>query len=164
MAETSSDHAYRVDQEERPVLRPVEPRWITYQGEQRLWLRDPLALSERMVLLPAAVAPLVALLDGERTPSGIKAAFEVRYGTRLPPGFVEQFLAALQESALLFGPTYEAARERVLADYRAAPFRRPALAGNGYPANPEALHRLLVRYAAEAGRNSAARANGGCGD
>ena len=160
MAETSSDHAYQVDQEERPVLRPVEPRWITYQGEQRLWLRDPLALSERMVLVPAVVAPLVALLDGERTPSGIKAAFEVRYGTRLPSGFVEQFLAALQEAALLFGPAYAAARERVLADYRAAPFRPPALAGNGYPADPEALHQLLARYAAEARVNGAARANG----
>ena len=44
MAETSSDHAYQVEETERPVLRPVEPRWITYQGEQRLWLRDPLAL------------------------------------------------------------------------------------------------------------------------
>ena len=95
MAETTSDYADQVDQAERPVLRPVEPRWITYQGEQRLWLRDPLALSERMVLVPAVVAPMVALLDGERTPSGIKAAFEVRYGTRLPPGFVEQFLAGL---------------------------------------------------------------------
>ena len=160
MAETSSDHAYQVGQAERPVLRPVEPRWITYQGEQRLWLRDPLALSERMVLVPAVVAPMVALLDGERTPSGIKAAFEVRYGTRLPPGFVEHFLAALQEAALLFGPTYEAARQRALADYRAAPFRRPALAGNGYPADPEALHRLLASYAAEASVNGAARANG----
>ena len=160
MAETTSDYADQVDQAERPVLRPVEPRWITYQGEQRLWLRDPLALSERMVLVPAVVAPMVALLDGERTPSGIKAAFEVRYGTRLPPGFVEQFLAALQEAALLFGPAYEAARERVLADYRAAPFRRPALAGNGYPSDPEALHSLLARYAAEARRNGAARANG----
>ena len=160
MAETTSDYADQVDQAERPVLRPVEPRWITYQGEQRLWLRDPLALSERMVLVPAVVAPMVALLDGERTPSGIKAAFEVRYGTRLPPGFVEQFLAALQEAALLFGPAYEAARERVLADYRAAPFRRPALAGNGYSADPEALHRLLAGYAAEASVNGAAPTNG----
>ena len=160
MAETTSDYADQVDQAERPVLRPVEPRWITYQGEQRLWLRDPLALSERMVLVPAVVAPMVALLDGERTPSGIKAAFEVRYGTRLPPGFVEQFLMALQEAALLFGPTYEAARQRALADYRAAPFRRPALAGSGYPADPEALHRLLAGYAAEARVNGAARANG----
>ena len=160
MAETTSDYADQVEETERPVLRPVEPRWITYQGEQRLWLRDPLALSERMVLVPAVVAPMVALLDGERTPSSIKAAFEVRYGTRLPPGFVEQFLAALQEAALLFGPAYEAARERVLADYRAAPFRRPALAGNGYPADPEALHSLLACYAAEARRNGAARTNG----
>lgn len=159
-AATSSDHAYQVDPAERPVLRPVEPRWITYQGEQRLWLRDPLALSERMVLLPAVVAPMVALLDGERTPSGIKAAFEVRYGTRLPPGFVEQFLAALQEAALLFGPAYEAARHQALADYRAAPFRPPALAGNGYPAAPAALHRLLTRYAAEAYPHGAAPTNG----
>ena len=160
MVETSNDRAYQVDAAERPVLRPVEPRWITYQGEQRLWLRDPLGLSERMVLVPAAVAPLVALLDGERTPSGIKAAFEVRYGTRLPPGFVEQFLAALQEAALLFGPTYEVARQRALADYRAAPYRQPALAGNGYPADPAALHRLLAGYAAAAHPNGAAPTNG----
>ena len=138
----------------------MEPRWITYQGERRLWLRDPLALSGRMVLVPAVVAPLVALLDGERTPSGIKAAFEVRYGTRLPSGFVEHFLAALQEAALLVGPAYEAARHRALAAYRSAPFRQPALAGNGYPADPDALHRLLASYASEARLNGAARANG----
>ena len=114
-----------------------------------------------MVLVPAAVAPMVALLDGERTPSGIKAAFEVRYGTRLPPGFIEHFLAALQEAALLFGPAYAAARERVLADYRAAPFRQPALAGNGYPADPEALHQLLaLAMRPRPAVNGAARVNG----
>ena len=104
---------------------------------------------------------MVALLDGERTPSGIKAAFEVRYGARLPPGFVEQFLAALQEGGAAVRPSLRggaATGTRRLS-------RGPVSAGrrwqaNGYPADPEALHRLLASYAAEARPNDAARANG----
>ena len=144
----------------QPTLRPVDPRWVMHQGEQRLWLRDPLALSDQSVLLPAQLAPLITFLGEARTPAGIRAAFELRYGVRLPNGLVEHVLATLEAAALLEGQTADAARAAALDAYRAVPFRRPALAGGSYPADPGELHQLLTSYAAGAPPDHDVQSNG----
>lgn len=146
MTTTHNTQPYHVD---RPALRPVEPRWILHQNEERLWLRDPLALSDRVVLVPAAAAPIIGLLNGERTAAGIESAFQLLCGNRLPKGFVENFLTVLNDAGLLFGPTYDAIYQQNLAEYRSASYRQPALAGSGYPADPETLQRLLADYASD---------------
>ena len=59
---------------------------------------------------------------------------------------MEQFLAALDEALLLDNEHFAQARERALAEYRQAPFRPLANAGQSYPADANELRKLLQGY------------------
>ena len=68
-----------------PRLRPVDPQWVRVDGEDLLWLRDPLELagSGRAVLIPAPLVPLIAACDGTqgRQRPGTGAAPQAPGGT-----------------------------------------------------------------------------------
>ena len=45
-----------------PKLRPLEIRSFEDRGRPALLLRDPLALSDKVAVLPQVLAPLLALI------------------------------------------------------------------------------------------------------
>ncbi|MGQ9676728.1 MAG: AmmeMemoRadiSam system protein B [Chloroflexota bacterium] len=131
---------------ERPKLRAVEAQWISQRGKPALFLHDRLALCDRGVVLPAALAPLLPLIDGTRDIRGLQTAFELRFGTRLPTALLEQLIGQFDEALLLEGPGFTAAYQSALDSFRAAPYREPALAGQSYPAEGQALEQELKGY------------------
>jgi AmmeMemoRadiSam system protein B len=130
----------------QPKLRPVDIRSVQHRGQPALWLRDPLALSDQTILLPQRLAPLLSLLDGTRDAGAIRAALEVRSGVRLPPATLTNLLSQLDRALLLDNERSVTAMSEVLRAYRDAPYRPPTLAGQGYPAAPDQLQRLLQGY------------------
>jgi AmmeMemoRadiSam system protein B len=127
-----------------PKLRAVDARPMVRNGQPGLLLRDPLQLTDKTLVIPQQFAPVLALCDGTReNASALSASLAVRYGLRLSPGAVEQFLSALDEGCLLDNTRFEEARDRALAEYRQAPFRTPSLAGQSYPVNAGELQNLL---------------------
>src|SRR4051794_1439828 len=64
----------------RPRLRAVEPVWVHHENEPRLWLRDPLELTDRTALVPAALVPLLAAMDGTRDLPGLRRAYAEETG------------------------------------------------------------------------------------
>ena len=44
-----------------PKLRPLDPKWIEHEGQEYLYLRDPMAMAEQSIIVPKMVAPLLAL-------------------------------------------------------------------------------------------------------
>lgn len=130
-----------------PKLRNVDMRPVVQGGQTRILLRDPLQLTDKTLLIPQPLAPVLVLCDGTReNASALSASLAVRYGLRIAPSVVEQLLAALDEALLLDNATFAQARERVLAEYRQAPFRSPISAGQSYPADVDELRRLLQGY------------------
>jgi len=127
-------------------LRPVDVRPVQHRGQPALMLRDPLALSDRTLVLPQQLAPLLPLLDGTRDEGALRAAMEVRAGVRLSPGALANILTQLDQALLLDNDRSMRAMQETLQAYRDAPYRVPLLAGRGYPAEPEALQRLLQGY------------------
>jgi len=116
-------------------------------GQTRILLHDPLQLTDKTLLVPEPLAPVLVLCDGTREDaSALSASLAVRYGLRISPGVVEQLLTALDEALLLDNATFAQARDRALAEYRQAPFRSPINAGQSYPANVDELRRLLTGY------------------
>jgi AmmeMemoRadiSam system protein B len=140
----------------RPRLRPLDMQWTALNGRPVLILRDRQGISDRILAVPGELAPLLAFLDGSRTPTGIRLAFEMRTGQLLPPGLVEGLIARLDEALFLEGPRFEAARQEALERFRASPVRSPALAGAVYPAQPEELAAALDAYIREAGAEGVA--------
>jgi AmmeMemoRadiSam system protein B len=130
-----------------PKLRAIDTRPMVKNGQPCLLLRDPLQLTDKTLIIPQQLAPVLALCDGTReNASAVSASLAVRYGVRLSPGAIEQLLSALDEACLLDNAHFIQARDRALAEYRQAPFRTPGLAGQSYPANADELHNLLQGY------------------
>lgn len=132
-------------------LRAVEPYPVIHGGRPALLLRDPLALAGRSVLIPQQLAPLLALCDGTRDVSALRASLTVRYGLRVGPGELERLVAALDEALLLENERSAQAMAQALEDYRLAPCRPPAGAGRSYPADAGELRLMLDRYLAGVG-------------
>jgi hypothetical protein len=136
-------------QQTRPKLRPLDIR-PAYQGGRRLLiLRDPLGLTDRTLLIPARLGPVLGLLDGTRDRHAIQAALAVRFGTAPSLAEIDELLAALDEACMLDNARAAAAMAQALQAYRALPQREPTLAGITYPEEPQALRELLDRHLSE---------------
>ena len=143
-----------------PRLRAVDIRPAAMDGGTALLLRDPLQLSEKTVVIPQQLGAALFLCDGTRDLDGLRASLMMRFGLRVSPELVDTLVSALDEAFLLENPRYEDAKRRAVADYRAAPFRPPVLAGQSYPADPLELRALFqshVDVVQEADKRHAAR-------
>lgn len=129
-----------------PRLRSVEPQWVEHQGRRFIYLKDPLALASNAVLVPEVLAPLLALCDGTRDVSGLRAAMMLRTGHQLAPSTIQDFLSQLDRAFLLEGDAYVEASARALAAYRTAEHRPPSHAKYVYPDDPTALSASLKEY------------------
>ena len=131
---------------DKPRLRHVEPRRVQYQGQPFIHLHDPLGISERTILLPEGMAPLLALADGTRDAAGLQASLLLRTGAHVSQEQVRELIQGLDEACLLDNNTYEAAVSAALARYREAESRPPSHAGAVYPDSRSKLAAALSDY------------------
>ena len=129
-----------------PHLRPLDFQPIHHQGEPMWLLRDPWQLGERQLIFPQALAQMLPYCDGTRSPRQIQAALSEQLGAPVPFDVISEALAQLDAAFLLVNERSEARRRALLSDYRAQPFRPPALANLSYPAAPAALSDLFRGY------------------
>ena len=129
-----------------PRLRPLDFQPIQHQGEPMWLLRDPWQLGERQLIFPQALAQMLLFCDGTRSPRRIQAALSEHLGTSVPFDVIDEALAQLDTAFLLVNERSEARRQALLVNYRAQPYRPPALADLSYPAAPAALGDLFRRY------------------
>lgn len=139
----------------QPKLRTIDLQPQTHQGETYLMLQDPLALSEQSILLPQAIAPLLAYFDGERTIAEIASVYGNQIGASIAPEMVQSLVAALDECYLLDNERAEAARLAVVQAFEPGHARPMLIADRGYPADVHELHEFLNGYlpAPEPARN-----------
>lgn len=110
-------------------------------------LRDPLQLTDKVVLIPQPLASVLSLCDGTREDArALSLAFALRTGLGIDPATVEYLLNALDEALMLDNDRFARFSQEALAKYREAPFRPPTLAGQVYPQEPDSLRELLDGY------------------
>ena len=86
-----------------PKLRPLNLRWVQWEGQPVLLLQDPLRLAEDVVMMPRTVAPLLPLLDGTRDLEACSDELEWRFNNRENPWlFRDTLLRVLQSENLPF--------------------------------------------------------------
>jgi len=129
-----------------PKLRPLETHTVLQHGRPAILLRDPLRLTDRVLIIPQALAPLLSLCDGTRDVEELRAALAVRFGLPLTQSQIQGFIQQLGEALMLDNGRFAAAKEAALEAYRSAPYRVPTLAGTGYPADPDDLRRYLQGF------------------
>ena len=129
-----------------PRLRPIEIRSTEQRGRPVFMLRDPLHLTDTYLLIPRVLGPVLMLCDGTRNTDAICTALADEYGLPLERDVVDQVIGALDEGLLLDNARFAQALDEARMQYRAAPFRPMALADQAYPADPDALRRMLQGY------------------
>ncbi len=134
-----------------PKLRPLNVQWTEWEGRPMISLQDPLRLGGGGILVPQAMAPLLALCDGARSLDELRAGFLLRTGVSLSPGQVEQMIQALDEACMLDNQRFNQVMAQAMEVYRSAPYRPPALAGGGYPQDPGQLRDAMDDYCRRAG-------------
>lgn len=130
----------------RPKFRSVRPQLATARGQQVLVLQDPLNLAGKVVFIPPALAPMLALCDGSRNLSELRASLMIRAGISLSMGDLERIVAQLDDALLFENERSASAAEEAAEAFRSAPFRPPTLAGKGYPAEPNLFRALMDDY------------------
>ena len=136
----------QLENDARPLLRPLDFQPVLYQGQPMWFLRDPLQLSEQQLFMPEAIAPLLTLINGRRTQMEIHDAFCQLVGTSLDPTVTLEAIERLNDALLLDNEQSQRALQARLDEYRSRPFRPPALAGNGYPDDAQALAEYLEGF------------------
>src|SRR6185436_2957187 len=99
-----------------PRLRNIDVRPIVHEGRSLLLLRDPLRISESVLLVPSQLASVLALCDGTREDARhLSIAHALISGVGIEPGTVGELLSALDEALLLENQRFSEAHERSLA-------------------------------------------------
>ena len=131
---------------EYPRLRPVEAFPAVVSGHDVLCLRDPEHYCKAVVYVPAQAASILGLLDGQHSLLDIQEAYTRRFGVLLFREDLLRVIRSLDEHLLLDSPRFADHRAEVDEGFRCAGFRAAMLAGNSYPADPDALRRQLDSY------------------
>lgn len=98
----------------RPHIRPFQPVGIERDKQMGVGLRDPMNLSGRMMVVPPEALGLIHALQGDRTVEEISAA------TRVPADQLAQLVSSLDDSGLLWGPTFERLEREAMQKAHAA--------------------------------------------
>lgn len=126
---------------ERPKLRPVQRMPVQRGNEQLIVLRDPFGVAESFGL-DAEFAPVLELLDGQRTVAQIGQSLRFR-GIAVERDDLDAFVAALAGGGWLDDDVFRD-RWRELHDaFSEAAVRLPAHAGVVYPSSREAIEIAL---------------------
>lgn len=129
-----------------PKLRQLDIRPIQHENHPYLLLRDPQQLTDQQLLVPQPLAAVLAFFDGRHRIDEMVEAYRRRYQLVVPTDFVRELAAALDEAIMLDNDRAASRHAEVRETFRRAPFRTPALAGAGYPAEAETLWSLLQEY------------------
>ncbi|HLZ71313.1 MAG TPA: AmmeMemoRadiSam system protein B [Dehalococcoidia bacterium] len=136
----------------RPQLRPLEIKRLRQDGHEYFYLRDMLSLSGEELLVPLELGPALALFDGEHELPVIRARCLLGAGLDLAPTDLLELVRRLDAALLLEGERVEQVKREVLAAFRAAPCRPPALADRVYPGELAALRNQLAAFELRAER------------
>lgn len=145
-----------------PKLRTLDIRPYQQDGQNFFLVRDPLQITEAVLLVPYQLGPVLMLCNGDWDAHAMNGILRLQYGVQFEPDVLESVLNMLDEALLFENERFETAKARALAEYRQAPFRLPTLAGAGYPAEPADLKHQFEAYLEEVGevRPASAEARG----
>jgi AmmeMemoRadiSam system protein B len=109
-------------------------------------LRDPSGVTESVLTVPRALAPILSLFDGLRSLVEVQAEIMRECGELVLRSQLESMVEILDQHLFLEGPRVEAERARQRAAFLDASTRPAFLAGRSYAAAPEPLAAALTGY------------------
>jgi MEMO1 family protein len=131
---------------ENPRLRQVEAFPAKVEERDVICLRDPSGLTDSVLTVPRALAPILALFDGLRSLVDVQREIMRECGELVLRSQLESMIEVLDQHLFLEGPRVEAERARQRAAFLASPTRPAFLAGRSYEADREPLAETLATH------------------
>jgi AmmeMemoRadiSam system protein B len=131
---------------ETPQLRPVEAFPARVEDREVICLRDPSGVTEAVLTVPRALAPILALFDGSRSYVDIQAEIMRQSGELVLRSHLESMIGILDQHFFLEGPRVDAERARQRMAFLGSPTRPAFLAGRSYDGERDALGAALDSY------------------
>jgi hypothetical protein len=131
----------------RPRLRPVEVLPVrSADGREAVLLRDPCRLAPHPLYLSASAVAVLTLLDGRHELRDIQAELFRIYGELVELEAIKGLIKTLDERFFLDGEVFQGYLAQVTEDFIREAVRPALLAGQAYPADPEALSKEISGY------------------
>lgn len=131
---------------DKPKLRPVEAIPVQYSGKQMIALRDPARVAPDPILISGELLFILQFFDGRHTRLDIKNQFFKEFGTFLYEDKLNSIIQDLDDKLFLDSENFFEYERNLKIEYRKSKTRASMLAGNSYPAEPEALEQELTRF------------------
>jgi MEMO1 family protein len=125
---------------DHPRLRAVEP--FPAEGD-RFYVRDPLRISDAVLLVPRAALYAMSLLDGTRSATEVRAEFARATGEVLSREGLDEILGVLDQALFLDNERFARAQAEVVRSFHASDSRGAINAGLSYPGESAELATYL---------------------
>ena len=129
--------------EKGPKLRHVEAFPVDTEDGKMIALRDPLGISEEIILVTQAALFILQFCDGEHSKADIVAHSSKKLGFEIEMELFENLLAHLDENYLLDNQNFRNRMRTIESALLKGEFRPAAHAGASYPAEREALAKQI---------------------
>ncbi len=127
-------------------LRAIDIVPVQFNGRPHLLLRDPLQLTDKVLLVSPQTGILLSLLDGSRTLREVQVDLMRLTGEFVMSDQIESLLKQLDECLLLENEHFKEVLSSAVEAYRKSPFRPPSLAGSAYPSDFSSLKVMLEGF------------------
>jgi len=131
---------------EYPKLRNIDVFPLETSGQKVIGLRDPLNLSDRIVVVSYSDFFIISLFDGKHSLLDIKAEYMRKYGEMLFTEHLEEIIKHLDDNYLLESERYEAYLLRLEEEFRKADIRPAVFAGKSYESDPPKLMQQIEGF------------------
>ncbi|UCE60132.1 MAG: AmmeMemoRadiSam system protein B [Phycisphaerales bacterium] len=111
------------DPEFKPQLRPLEAFPIQDGNGNRVGLRDPGGLSDKVISLSGAALHVMTMMDGTNTCRQIQDKAAVSFGAPLEDNTLQSMIEQLEQARFMDGPAFEEYYQSRLEEYRGARVR-----------------------------------------
>lgn len=138
------------------IIAPVE-----LNKERLLLFQDPARWCQELVFMPIEFTPILQQFDGSLSVREIQENLMRQTSELIPSDIIEKIAGELDERHLMDSENFRAYIAKVRDEWDRSDQRHPALAGQSYPDEPEALRKMLDEfYSAEGGPGPAGENRG----
>ena len=129
-----------------PKLRNIDMFPTEVSGQKVICLRDPLNLSDKVFFIPYPTFFIVRLFDGQHSIVDIQTEFMRRFGELLYREKIQEIIDQFDEHFLLDSERFRQLEREINENFKNAPVRPMALAGETYEGDPEKLRQSIEAF------------------
>lgn len=129
-----------------PKLRPIDVFPAEISGQKVFALRDPLNLSGKILFFPYPAFFIISLFDGQHSITDMQVEFMRRFGELIYREKIYALIDQLEEHYLLESERFRKKEEQIIADFKRAPLRNMALAGEAYEKEIAAVEKMVNSF------------------